>query len=144
MQEVTVVGVGEASILHMDPNNDLALLRVANPKQSSRQTKKGARCAGGARCGSWLSLLRHSEQPKHYSRKVRALPGIGNDTREFQLTAAVQPGNSGGPVVDAKGDVVGVVQARLDDVAVLEKTKSIPQNVNFAIRSETLCHILVC
>jgi len=141
-RKVTVVGVGEASILNMDPNNDLALLRVANPNKVAARLRKVPLLLAepvavvGYPYSGILSSLNIT------LGNVSALTGIGNDTREFQLTAAVQPGNSGGPVVDAKGDVVGVVQARLDDVAVLEKTKSIPQNVNFAIRSETLATFL--
>ena len=64
---------------------------------------------------------------------VSALAGPGDDRRKFQITAPVQPGNSGGPVLDASGHVVGVVVARLDALKMARRTGRLPQNVNFAI-----------
>ncbi len=59
--------------------------------------------------------------------------GPGNDRRLIQITAPVQPGNSGGPVLDASGHVVGVVVSRLDAIKLAQRTGRLPQNVNFAI-----------
>lgn len=67
---------------------------------------------------------------------VSSLKGIGGDGINMQITAPVQPGNSGGPVANAAGQVVGVVVAKLDAAAVAEVYDDIPQNVNFAIRGE--------
>ncbi|MEX0815304.1 MAG: serine protease, partial [Dongiaceae bacterium] len=65
---------------------------------------------------------------------VSALAGIRDDIRYLQITAPVQPGNSGGPLLDMSGNVVGVVVGKLDALAVAEVTGDIPQNVNFAIK----------
>jgi len=67
---------------------------------------------------------------------ISSLSGIGNDSRYLQFTAPVQPGNSGGPLVDANGLIVGVVSARLADIEMLKASGSLPQNVNFAIRGD--------
>ena len=64
---------------------------------------------------------------------VSALAGPGDDRRFIQITAPIQPGNSGGPVLDASGHVVGVVVARLDALKLARRTGRLPQNVNFAI-----------
>jgi len=50
------------------------------------------------------------------------------------MTAPVQPGNSGGPLLDQSGNVVGVVVAKLDALKIARATGDIPQNVNFAIK----------
>lgn len=65
---------------------------------------------------------------------VSALAGISNDTRMIQITAPVQPGNSGGPLFDEAGAVIGVVVAKLNTVELARRTGDIAQNVNFAIK----------
>nr|WP_319382421.1 serine protease [uncultured Roseibium sp.] len=65
---------------------------------------------------------------------VAAHKGLGGDGIDMQVTAPVQPGNSGGPAVNSAGNVVGVVASKLDAVSVIAATGDIPQNINFAIR----------
>lgn len=67
---------------------------------------------------------------------VTSLKGIGGDGINMQISAPVQPGNSGGPVINSAGQVVGVVVAKLDAAKVADLYDDIPQNVNFAIRGE--------
>lgn len=67
---------------------------------------------------------------------VTGLAGPGGDVSRFQMNAAVQPGNSGGPAVDDAGLLLGVAVGRLNDIAVLRATGSLPQGVNFAIRAD--------
>lgn len=69
---------------------------------------------------------------------VAALAGPGNDRRLIQITAPVQPGNSGGPVLDAAGNVAGVVVSKLNAIKVARATGDIPQNVNFAVSAGTV------
>ncbi len=69
---------------------------------------------------------------------ISALAGPGNDRRFLQITAPVQPGNSGGPLLDVYGHVIGVIIGKLDAIAVAEATGDIPQNVNFAIKAAVL------
>jgi len=62
---------------------------------------------------------------------ISSLTGIGNNYSNIQIDAALQPGNSGGPILDDRGNVVGVAVARLDKIKVLKKFGSIPENTNF-------------
>jgi S1-C subfamily serine protease len=73
---------------------------------------------------------------------VSALAGLGDDERRFQFTAPVQPGNSGGPVLDMSGHVIGVVVAKLNAMSVQEQIGDIPQNVNFGIGLKSLTAFL--
>ena len=68
---------------------------------------------------------------------VAALAGPGDDRRLIQITAPVQPGNSGGPVLDTAGNVAGVVVSKLNAIEIARATGDIPQNVNFAVSAGT-------
>ncbi|MBE0454057.1 MAG: trypsin-like peptidase domain-containing protein [Roseovarius sp.] len=67
---------------------------------------------------------------------VSSLRGVNNDATTMQITAPIQSGNSGGPLLGPDGSVVGVVVAKLDAVKVASTLGDLPQNVNFAIRGE--------
>src|ERR1700709_750210 len=69
---------------------------------------------------------------------VSSLSGVMNDTRYLQISAAVQPGNSGGPLLDNAGQVVGLVAAKLNALKFARATGNIPENINFAIKTGML------
>lgn len=129
-----------ASIYAVDPTNDLALLKVngkvdtialfrptPNIRQGDDVIVFGFPLGGAIASGGALT-----------KGTVTALTGLGDDTRFFQMSAQIHPGNSGGPVFDTNGGVVGVVVAKLNALMVARKTGDIPQNVNFAIKSSVV------
>lgn len=69
---------------------------------------------------------------------VSALSGLGNNSNQIQITAAIQPGSSGSPVINRKGEIVGVVSMKLSDAVMAKTTGQIGQNVNFAVNAQTL------
>jgi len=69
---------------------------------------------------------------------ISALSGLRNDRRTIQITAPLQPGNSGGPLLGDSGGVVGVVVSTLNSKKVADAIGDIPQNVNFAVSLGTL------
>jgi serine protease Do len=73
---------------------------------------------------------------------VSALQDINGSKDRVMISAPVQPGNSGGPLVNSRGAVIGVVVSRVDDLAILENTGSLPQNMSFAVRNDTLTEFL--
>jgi len=66
---------------------------------------------------------------------VSSLSGMLNDTSRLQISAAIQPGNSGGPLLDTSGAIVGMVSAKLDALRIARYTGSIPENISFAIKT---------
>lgn len=79
-----------------------------------------------------------SSTPKLSIGVISATAGIMDNTSEYQISAPIQPGNSGGPVVGTDGTVVGVSVAVLDSDVVHEQTGTMPQNVNFAVKGSVL------
>lgn len=73
---------------------------------------------------------------------VSAITGLGNNSNQIQITAPIQQGSSGSPVMNKKGQVVGMVSMKLSDTAMAKYTGTLPQNVNFAISGQTLSAFL--
>lgn len=122
-----------------DETNDLALLQAPTPfkevatiNQNSVQTGDGVVAIGYPYHGLLTSDFTVT------TGIVSSLSGIFNDTRHLQISAAVQPGNSGGPLLDFTGAVVGVVSGKLDALKVARATGNIPENINFAIKTGAL------
>ena len=69
-------------------------------------------------------------------------PGAGDDPRYFQISVPVQPRNSGGALVDARGNVVGIVAAKLDASVALAASGALPENVNYEVKSSLLLSFL--
>ena len=72
------------------------------------------------------------------SGQVNSLAGLGNDPNMIQISAPVQPGNSGGPLIDRAGAIVGVVVSKLNVERLAKLTGDLAQNVNFAVKPEVL------
>jgi serine protease Do len=74
---------------------------------------------------------------------VTALTGLMDDTRFVQVSTPIQPGNSGGPLLDENGNLVGVVTSKLNALQAMVATRGdIPQNVNFAIKGSVVATFL--
>jgi S1-C subfamily serine protease len=75
-------------------------------------------------------------EPKYTDGAISALSGPGGEASFLQISVPVQPGNSGGPLVDNAGRVVGVVTASAAIAPFLRSTGTLPQNVNWAVKAE--------
>lgn len=76
------------------------------------------------------------DKPKYSEGTISALSGLNNDDSWIQMSTPIQPGNSGGPLVDLNGQVVGVVTATAAVEKFFSVTGSLPQNINWAIKVE--------
>jgi S1-C subfamily serine protease len=70
--------------------------------------------------------------------QINSLAGLRNDPTLLQISAPVQPGNSGGPLIDRAGSIVGVVVSKLNVQRLARATGDFAQNINFAIKPELL------
>jgi serine protease Do len=125
-------------IAAVDSHGDLALLR---PETRFVPEAVAAFAAAPARLNADLTVVGY---PLHgilgglnvTRGTVTSASGLGGDSTTMQISAPVQPGNSGGPVIDAYGLVTGVVVSKLDAIKIAGAIGDLPQNVNFAIRGE--------
>tara|TARA_R110002020_G_scaffold332627_1_gene548044 strand:+ start:38 stop:1837 length:1800 start_codon:yes stop_codon:yes gene_type:complete len=144
--EVKVHYSGEqykASIISKDSYNDLALIK-ANFTPSTIFTIKN----GNAELMEDIYVAGYpfgdlfNSSVKITKGIVSSLSGFENNFSNMQIDAALQPGNSGGPVIDYQGNVVGVAVAKLDLIKFVELFNSVPENTNFAIKSSVLLNFL--
>jgi S1-C subfamily serine protease len=81
-------------------------------------------------------------EPKYTDGKISSLSGLRDDPSRFQVTVPLQPGNSGGPLINRFGAVDGVVVGSLNDAVMLVESGAVPQNVNYAVKTSTLREFL--
>lgn len=133
----------DAKIVAKDTQNDLALLvattkvsqyarfAAAPPRQGDEVVVYGFPLPGAL-----------STQGNLTTGIISALVGVRDDSRQFQISAPVQPGNSGGPLLDRNGAVIGVVSSKINALRVAAATGDVPQNVNFAIKANVVSNFL--
>ena len=140
---VTSAGLISARVVKVDAANDLALLKAegrfaALPVAASRAVKLG----GTVATVGFPNIGLQGFAPKLTKGEISSLTGLVDDARYFQISVPVQPGNSGGALVDECGNVVGVVSAKLNARAALAASGSLPENVNYAVKSSYLLSFL--
>jgi S1-C subfamily serine protease len=138
----------DATVSLKDTNNDIAILKLSK-SPTSRQNIITLGDSSSVKTGDrvftygfpLVDLLGHQE-PRYSEGFINSLSGISNDPRLFQVSIPIQPGNSGGPVFNEKGELIGIATSSID----ADKTKKVfgssPQNVNFAIKSSYIKSLL--
>jgi hypothetical protein len=138
----------EADVLSKDKQKDIAVLKIRAPNPtvwpalSFRIDKQYGLGADVFTIGYPLSNIL-GNNARLTKGSISALGGFKDDPNQIQISAQIQPGNSGGPLLDQNGMVVGVVQQTLNAIATMERTGgALPQNVNFAIRGDVVLEYL--
>ncbi|MFC5757786.1 trypsin-like peptidase domain-containing protein [Rhizobium sp. GCM10022189] len=135
-KRIEVKGRGDAADPRIDAANDLALIKINSSQPLKPLVFRRAPTRLGediVAVGFPLATLL-ADSVKVTTGNVNALAGLRNDTRYIQISTPIQPGNSGGPVVDRDGFVMGITSATLSK-GVADEIGITAQNVNFAIRA---------
>ena len=140
---LTKSGLIDAKVVQEDAPNDLALLKADGrfaplPIVASRTVNLG----GTVATIGFPDIGLQGFAPKLAKGEIASLSGASDDPRYFQISVPVQPGNSGGALVDERGNVVGLVAAKLDASAALAASGQLPENVNYAVKSSLLLSFL--
>ena len=133
----------DATLVNSDPINDIALLKV-NVKTPALELGGSATVNKGEQVltlGYPLIGLQGQEQKATFGR-VNSLSGVKGDIRFLQIDVPIQPGNSGGPLIDGNGKVIGIITAALSQINTLRATGVLPQSVNYAVKSDYIFPIL--
>jgi S1-C subfamily serine protease len=124
-----------AQILARDSINDLAVLKVPGPVEKTLPLRSSVRLGEGVAAFGFPHTDILATTGNFTLGNVTALAGLGDDSRHLQISAPVQAGNSGGPLLDNSGNVVGVVTSKLNAIKIDREQGDLPQNVNFAVKA---------
>ena len=130
-------------VIAFDPQNDLALLKGDfQPKTVFALSNNRPELLQDIYVAGYPFGNAISSSIKVTKGIVSSLTGIGNNFSNIQIDAALQSGNSGGPIIDDNGNVIAVAVSKLDAKYMLENFGSIPENTNFGIKSSVVKSIL--
>ena len=140
---VTSAATIPATVVKVDEVGDLALLKAtgqfsALPVTDSRKAKLGSPVVTVGFPGAPLMGF----SPKYSRGDIAGLSGVFDDPVRLQISVPLQPGNSGGALLDNCGNVVGVVSQKIDAEKTFESLGALPENVNYAIKSRYLLRLL--
>ena len=143
--------VFDATIALKDMNSDLAILKIKDfsyDKIFSQDVPFGVKRTSGVQLGEKVFTLGFplgellGKSAKFSDGTISSLSGLLGSANLFQINNPIQPGNSGGPLFNQDGDLIGIVLATLDAKFFYENLDTIPQNVNFAIKSDYLINLI--
>jgi S1-C subfamily serine protease len=130
---VTIPNIGSGVIKATDPNVDVAVIEPERPVSASLHFRSRY---SPLKLGEEIIVIGFplkgllSSTPTVTTGIVSSLAGIRDDVTRLQITAPIQPGNSGGPVLDRAGNVVGIAVSKLNALKLAPLIGDIAQNVN--------------
>lgn len=126
-----------------DAQNDLALLKVdAKPAHVFALSPDGSFPLQDIIVAGFPFGDRVSSTLKFTKGIVSSVAGLGNNYSEIQIDAALQPGNSGGPIIDDYGNVIAVAVSKLDMKKILKDYGVIPENTNFGVKASVVKNLM--
>ena len=144
-RSLDIPGHGTARLVKADTENDLAILQLDSGKSDhvAQFRSKQPIVRGEEIFVIGYPFAQILDNNLNFTPgMISSLAGVKGDSRHFMLTAPVQPGNSGGPVLDRTGAVVGTVVSRLDKFKTLKLAGDLPENVNFAVRGKLMAEFM--
>ena len=130
-------------VLNTDKTNDVAIIKTDQRSPNFiKINEEGAKLGEDIIAVGYPLSDKLSDSVKITRGIVSSLSGIDNNSGQIQIDAALQPGNSGGPVINESGELIGIASAGLNKLLMAKEAKYIPENVNFAVSSSIVTNIL--
>jgi S1-C subfamily serine protease len=124
-----------AHVVATDPMNDLALLKADVLASTIPPLRREARVGESVFVYGFPLAGLLAASGNFTNGIITAKAGLRDDIKSFQISAPVQVGSSGGPLLDQAGNIIGVVASKLNALRVSDITNDLAQNVNFAIKA---------
>ena len=127
-----------ATVVEVDKENDLAIVKIEDSKFTSFGNIPYSIQTAAAEIGEDIFVLGYpmtdvmGEEIKLTTGVINSCSGYKGDNRSYQISAPIQPGNSGGPLFNKKGEVIGIVNAKLLGA----------ENAGYAIKAQYLSKYL--
>ena len=128
-----------AKVVQSSPSTDLALLKVDHESQNYLSFAP----QNSSHIGDKVFTLGFpmsdilGENVKYSEGVINSLSGVGGDSTFLQISVPIQPGNSGGPLINLDGDVVGIITSSAAVEYFFKASGgALPQNVNWAVKGE--------
>jgi S1-C subfamily serine protease len=132
-----------ATVVTFDPLNDIALLKGDfKPKKFYPLSRKTPKLLTEIYVAGHPFGQDISTSVKVTKGIISSLSGVANNFSNLQIDAALQPGNSGGPIMNDKGNVIGVAVSKLDLETIVDDYGVVPENVNFGVKANVVVNIL--
>ena len=136
-------GTQVAHLVQSDASNDIALMKVGgNYAALAIRPSRGVHMGDSVATVGFPNPVLQGFSPKFSRGEISALFGVQDDPKLFQISVPTQPGNSGGALADASGNVIGLITAKLGMKAAIVTSGTIPENVNYALKSSFLLSFL--
>ena len=132
-----------AKIVKVDKTNDLAIIKIDDSEFSNlsdipynfktRSVDIGTEIFA---LGYPMALSLMGKDIKFTDGKISSKTGLGGDITTYQIQVPIQPGNSGGPLFDFKGNLIGITSSGIN------RKLDLTENVNYAIKTSYLLHLI--
>jgi S1-C subfamily serine protease len=137
----------QATVASVDENNDVAFLKLAkSPQMPSSNVRIGD--SSTVKLGDKIFTIGYPAtnilgvSPKYSEGVVNSIKGLKDNPAFFQISVPIQPGNSGGPLFNEKGEVIGITTSSLDAGLARDAMGAAPQNINYAVKSAFIRNLM--
>lgn len=143
LEVITAQGRQTAKILQIDNSNDIAVIKCEGAFEAIPiASSKGIRLGQTIFSIGFPNIQIQGTSPKMTKGEISSLNGYQDDPRLWQISVPIQPGNSGGPLCDEAGNLIGIVISKLNAVQMAKATGDVAENVGYAIKSAYILPLL--